>query len=53
MAVPSEFGLSPRSDFMIATSMSWRMDFSHGWIMIMRGSGTVTFATWFTGVGAP
>ena len=53
MAVPSEFGLRPRSDFMIATSMSCRMDFSHGWITIMRASGTLIFPTCWIGVGVP
>ena len=52
-AVPSEFGVSPRSDFMIAFSMSCRIVFSQGVIMSMRGSGTAIAATWLTGVGCP
>ena len=38
---------------MIAFSIAFTMDASHGWIMIIRASGTDTFATCWIAVGAP
>ena len=49
--LPSLFGISPRSDFMMDFSTSFIADLSHGWIISRRASGTVMAAIWFSGVG--
>ena len=51
--LPSLVGLRPRSEAMIARSMSAVSFFSHGWMTISRLSGTVSDATWLSGVGVP
>jgi hypothetical protein len=50
---PSFCGLSPSSEVRIAFSISWMSARSQGWMVIMRGSGTLTLATCFTGTIDP
>ena len=50
---PSLLGFNPRSEQRIAFSIALIMLDSHGWIWIIRASGTEMFATCWSGVGAP
>ncbi len=51
--LPSLDGVRPRSDSMIARSICLIADGSNGWIVSMRGSGTLIVAMFFSGVGVP
>jgi hypothetical protein len=51
--VPSTFGVSPISLFVIAFSMADRTDRSHGWMTIRCASGVLMPATWLSGVWVP
>ena len=51
--LPSLTGLSPRSTFRMARSISAVMAGSHGAMTMREGSGTVMLATWLTGTGVP
>src|SRR5438552_14986026 len=53
MTLPSFTGWMPRSDFMIAFSISFSCAASHGWIISVRASGTDTEAIWLMGVELP
>ena len=44
---------SPRSDSRIARSISLIAPLSYGWIESSRGSGTLIWASWFSGVLVP
>ena len=52
ITVPAVAGFRPRSEFMIAFSMTATMSFSHGVTVSVRESSTPTFATWFSGTCA-
>ena len=51
--LPSFAGLRPRSEERIAFSIFAISDTSHGCATIRVGSGMVSVATWFRGVGVP
>ena len=53
MTVPSLVGLTPRSESRIARSIAPIELLSYGVTTAMRGSGTVSEASWMTGVIAP
>ena len=53
ITLPSLLGFNPRSEVRIAFSIHLIRLLSHGWIWIIRASGTVIFATCLRGVGAP
>ena len=53
MSLPSFDGCSPRSDSWIAFSIALIELGSNGWIVSMRGSGTLIVASCFSGVGVP
>jgi hypothetical protein len=53
MMLPSFVGLTPRSESRIARSMSPSELLSYGLMTAIRGSGTVSDESWFTGVIAP
>ena len=53
MIVPSFVGLTPRSLSRMARSMTPRLPLSYGVMTAIRGSGTVSELSWFTGVMAP
>jgi hypothetical protein len=53
MMLPSLVGLTPRSESRIARSMTPSEPLSYGLMMAIRGSGTVSEDSWFTGVIAP
>ena len=51
--VPSMIGLKPRLDSRMARSTAPTTDLSQTETEIMRGSGTVTVATWLIGIVVP
>ena len=53
MSLPSFDGVRPRSDSWIARSICLIDDGSNGWIVSIRGSGTLIVAMFFSGVGVP
>ena len=53
IALPSFWGLMPRSEARIAFSIPLRTEASQGWIIRERGSGTEMDATCCIGVGTP
>ena len=53
MFLPSLLGVIPRSEFMIAFSISLTSDGSHGAMTSVLASGTVIFASCCIGVGTP
>ncbi len=53
ITVPSLFGTIPKFDLLIAATIIGKDSFSYGLIIITLGSGTVTVAISFKGVGKP
>jgi hypothetical protein len=53
ITLPSLEGVSPRSDSSTARSICFATVGSNGWIVSMRGSGTLIVAMFFSGVGVP
>ena len=53
MTSPAVAGLRPRSDFMMAFSISGIMDLSQAVRLRVRASSTLILATRFSGVSAP
>src|SRR5581483_5773959 len=53
ISLPSFEGWRPRSDSMIVFSIVLICDGSKGWIVSMRGSGTLIVASCFSGIGWP
>ncbi len=53
ITLPSLLGESPRSDLAMPFSISFICEASHGWIMMVRESGTDTVASWLIGVRLP
>ena len=52
MTAPSAAGLSPRPVLRMAFSTAPASERSHTWTLSMRASGTVTVATWLSGMRA-
>ncbi|MCY1554472.1 hypothetical protein D9M68_910460 [compost metagenome] len=53
MVVPAVFGLSPRSEVMMAFSTAWIMPRSKTVSARVRESSAITLATWRSGVSTP
>ena len=53
MTVPADEGFRPRSEPMMAFSMTCTMSFSHGVTVNVRESSTPTLDTWFSGTSLP
>ena len=53
MTWPSVAGDRPRLELTMAFSTAWTSERSHTLTEIMRASGTLTVATWLSGICAP
>ena len=52
-SLPSFMGVMPRSDLLMAFSISFSCPISQGWMVMVRASGTETEDIWGMGVAVP